>query len=71
LVYAMLVAPAAAANQFSKNTTLVMIWSFIIALIGGVTGLIIAALYINVAPSAIAGLIVTASYFITLIFSRK
>jgi len=71
LVYAMLVAPAAAANQFSKNTTLVMIWSFIIALIGGVTGLIIAALYVNVAPSAIAGLIVTASYFITLIFSRK
>nr|MDO8044895.1 iron chelate uptake ABC transporter family permease subunit [Candidatus Baldrarchaeota archaeon] len=71
LVYAMIVAPAAAANQFSKSTTSVMIWSFIIALFGGIIGLIIAALCVNVAPSAIAGLIVTASYFIALIVSRK
>jgi len=71
LVYAMIVAPAAAANQFSKSTTSVMVWSFVIALFGGVIGLIVAALYVNVAPSAIAGLIVTASYFIALISSRK
>ncbi|MHA1722341.1 MAG: metal ABC transporter permease [Candidatus Baldrarchaeia archaeon] len=71
LVYAMIVVPAAAANQFSKNTTSVMIWSFFIALFGGLVGLIVAALYVNVAPSAIAGLIVTVFYFIALIFSRR
>lgn len=69
LVYVMLIIPAAAANNIAKTTTSVMLLSLFFALISGVLGLIISLIF-NVAPSAIAGLVATMIYLITLLIKR-
>jgi len=63
LTYAMLVAPAAAANSFSKNAIHVFILAGIIALVSGILGISI-GWYINASPSAIASIIATLSYLL-------
>ncbi len=63
LVYAMLVAPAGAANKKANNIMQVFIFATLIAMIAGFLGLII-SFYFPFSPSAISGLIATSIYFI-------
>jgi len=65
LVYAMLIAPAAAANRVAGSTGQVFLLSALFALLAGFAGMGIALLF-PLSPSAIAALIVTAIYFFTL-----
>jgi len=69
LVYVMLIIPAAAANNIANTTSNVMILSLLFALISGLLGLAISLIF-NVAPSAVAGLIATLIYLITLLIKR-
>ncbi len=62
LVYAMLIAPAAAANRKAGSVAGVFGIAGIIALLSSFAGLLI-ALYIPFSPSAVAALIATAIYF--------
>jgi len=66
LVYAMLVAPAAASNEFAKSVLQVFSMAAIIALASGFVGLAL-AFYFNVSPGAIASLIATSFYFLSII----
>jgi len=63
LVYAMLVAPAAAANKKARSIFQVFLFASLIALIAGFLGLII-SFYLPFSPSAIAALIATSIYFV-------
>ncbi|UCE11390.1 MAG: metal ABC transporter permease [Candidatus Thorarchaeota archaeon] len=65
LVYAILVAPAAASNELVKSVTGVMVAVFSIALFAQVIGIMI-SFAIAVSPSAIAGLIAAFSYVVAL-----
>ncbi|MHA1959068.1 MAG: metal ABC transporter permease [Candidatus Thorarchaeota archaeon] len=65
LVYAILVAPAAASNELLKSVTGVMVAVFCIALLAQVTGIVI-SFAIAVSPSAIAGLLAALSYVVAL-----
>jgi len=65
LVYAMLIAPAAAANRVAGGIWWVFILSGFFALLAGSAGMAV-ALFFPVSPSAIAALIVTTIYLITL-----
>ncbi len=65
LVYALMIIPAAAANNVARKVSDVFIFAFIFSLMSGFLGLVI-ALYIDVAPSALAGLIALAIYITTL-----
>jgi len=65
LVYAMLVAPAAAANKVADGVNKVFFMAALFALLSGFAGLII-ALYLPFSPSAIAAIMVTSIYFFTL-----
>lgn len=69
LVYALLTIPPAAANEFSKSAYEVILWAFLISLIGGIIG-VFTCLFINVAPSGIAGLVVTIIYLIVIGYKR-
>ena len=70
LVYAILTIPPATANEVARNVYEAMILSFIFSLVSGIFGLI-SAIYINVAPSALMGLIATTIYIIVKIYSAK
>ena len=70
LVFAMLVAPAAAANQLATKVNKVMTMAFLFALISGFIGLII-SLYIPLSAGALAALIATCTYFIVIIFKKS
>lgn len=61
LVYAILIIPSAIANKISKDVYQTLFYSFTISLICGILGIFI-SLFINVAPSAIIGLILVMIY---------
>ena len=65
LVYAMLVAPAAAANEVAKSVMQVFSYAALIALLAGFMGLA-TSFYIKVSPGAIASLLATIIYFISI-----
>jgi ABC-type Mn2+/Zn2+ transport system permease subunit len=65
LVYAILVAPAAASNELVKSVAGVMVAVFCIALFAQVVGIVI-SFAIAVSPSAIAGLLAALSYVVAL-----
>lgn len=69
LVYAILVAPAAASNETLNSVNKVMIGVFIIALVVQVVG-IMTSFLIPVSPSAIAGVLAALSYIIALQIRR-
>lgn len=69
LVYAILVAPAAASNETLKSVNKVMTGVFIIALIAQVIG-IMTSFIVPVSPSAITGIIAALSYIIALQIKR-
>ena len=66
LVYAMLVAPAAASNEISKSVLQVFSMAAIMALAAGFVGLTL-AFYFNISPGAITSLIATLFYFLAII----
>lgn len=70
LVFAMLVAPAAAANGIASRVSQVMALAFVFALLSGFVGLII-SFYIPLAAGALAALIATLMYFIVLVAKRS
>ena len=69
LVYAILVAPAAAANEVLKSLKGVIVAVFGIALISEILGLV-ASFTISASPSAIAGIIAALSYIIAMQIKR-
>ncbi len=69
LVFAMLVAPAAAANEVAKKVRDVFIISFFIALFSGFFGLFI-SFFFEVSPGAIASLTATSIYFFAIITKK-
>jgi ABC-type Mn2+/Zn2+ transport system permease subunit len=69
LVYAILIAPAAASNEVMKTVNNVIIGTFIIALVAMVLGLT-GSFIILASPSAIAGIIAAVSYIIALQVKR-
>ncbi len=69
LVFAMLVAPAAASNEFASNIRDVFVYAFLIALVSGFVGIAI-SFYFEVSPGAVASLLATTIYFFTLIGRR-
>ncbi len=70
LVYALMIGPGATANEIFNSVMSVMIAAFLIALIGGILGLII-SFYVPVSPGAIAGILTTVIYFFVIPFSKK
>jgi ABC-type Mn2+/Zn2+ transport system permease subunit len=66
LVFAMLVAPAAAANELAPSIRDVFIYAFIIALLSGFGGIAF-SFYFEVSAGAIASLLATITYFFTLL----
>ena len=69
LVYAILVAPAAASNELLKSVNGVMIAVFSIAMVAQVAG-IATSFIIAVSPSAIAGILAALSYIVALQVKR-
>ncbi len=69
LVFAMLVAPAAAANEVAGGVTRIMSLAFVFALIGGMAGIMV-SFFFPVSPGAVAALIATSLYFIIIIAKR-
>jgi ABC-type Mn2+/Zn2+ transport system permease subunit len=69
LVYAILVAPAAASNELVKSVRGVIFSVFLIALAAELFGLT-ASFVVNVSPSAIAGIIAALSYILALQIKR-
>ncbi|KAA0009349.1 MAG: metal ABC transporter permease [Thermoplasmata archaeon] len=69
LVYAMLVAPAAASNEMAKSIMQVFSYAALIALLAGFSGLVI-SFYFNISPGAIASLIATLIYFVVIMKRR-
>ncbi len=69
LVYAILVAPAAASNEVIKSVNNVMIGVFLIALTSQVLG-IMASFAMSVSPSAIAGIVAAMSYILAIQWRR-
>jgi len=67
LVYAILTIPPAAANEIAENVFHAMILAFIFALISGLLGLLL-SVFVNVAPSALMGLISVIIYILVKIF---
>jgi len=65
LVYALLIIPAAASKRLSSTVASTMLLAFIISLFSGLGGLALAVIS-PVSPSAYAGLIATAIYFLTM-----
>ena len=69
LVFAMLVAPAAAANRLVATANRVIIVAFILAITSGFVGLLI-SFYISISAGALAALIATCTYFIVILIKR-
>ncbi len=69
LVFAMLVAPAAASNELASNLRDVFVYAFIIALVSGFVGIAI-SFHFKVSPGAIASLLATTVYFFSLLARR-
>jgi len=69
LVFAMLVAPAAAANEFANGVFRIIYISFLFALISGITGIVF-SFYFPVSPGAVAALMATSMYFVVMIVRR-
>jgi ABC-type Mn2+/Zn2+ transport system permease subunit len=69
LVYAILVAPAAASNELVKSVRGVIFAVFLIALIAEIIGLV-TSFIIYVSPSAIAGILAALSYILALQIKR-
>jgi len=69
LVYAILVAPAAASNELVKSVRGVIISVFLIALIAELAG-IASSFVLHVSPSAIAGILAALSYILALQIKR-
>ncbi|MHA2040391.1 MAG: metal ABC transporter permease [Candidatus Thorarchaeota archaeon] len=65
LVYAILVAPAAAANELLSSVRSVLVAVFIIALVSQFTGIAL-SLSVRTSPSAVAGILAALSYVIAL-----
>lgn len=65
LVYAFMVAPAATALEIAKDLPSIVIISLILSATCGIIGLTI-SLIVNIAPSGITGLLLSAIYLITL-----
>ncbi|MHA1925360.1 MAG: metal ABC transporter permease [Candidatus Thorarchaeota archaeon] len=65
LVYAILVAPAAASNELLSSVRGVLVAVFIIALVSQFTGIVL-SLSVRTSPSAIAGILAALSYVIAL-----
>jgi len=63
LVYAILTIPPATANEIADNVQNAMVLAFVFSLISTIGGLFL-SIYLNVAPSALMGLIATGIYFI-------
>jgi len=66
LVYAFMVAPAATALELASDIPSVMIISLLLSLVCGLSGIAL-SLTVNLAPSGITGLILSAIYLITII----
>lgn len=69
LVFAMLVAPAAASNEVARNIREVFLFSFLIALLSGLGGIAV-SFFVNVSPGAFASLLATLTYFFILSLRR-
>ncbi|MBD3407906.1 MAG: iron chelate uptake ABC transporter family permease subunit [Candidatus Lokiarchaeota archaeon] len=69
LVYAIMVAPAAASNEVMRSVRGVMVTVFFFALVSEVVGLF-ASLTIQASPSAIAGIIAALIYVVTMQIKR-
>ena len=69
LVYAIMVAPAAASNELVKSVRRVIFSVFLIALIAELTGIAI-SFVVFVSPSAIAGILAALSYILALQIKR-
>jgi len=65
LVYALLVVPAASSRRLSNSIEATILGAFVISIISGLGGIFL-SLYMNVAPSALAGLIASSIYAISL-----
>jgi len=63
LVFAMFVAPAAAAMEVAKNVRQVFVISFLVALVSGFVGLAVSFFY-HVSPGAVASLAASLTYFV-------
>ena len=70
LVYAIMVAPAAASNEWAKTVRSIILWVFIISLLSQLIGLA-ASLQWNTSPRAIAGIISTLVYIGALVTRRR
>jgi len=69
LVYAIMVAPAAASNELVKSVRMVIFSVFLIALIAELTGIAVSFI-VFVSPSAIAGILAALSYILALQIKR-
>ncbi|MFX1318445.1 MAG: metal ABC transporter permease [Promethearchaeota archaeon] len=69
LVYAILIAPAAASNEVMKTVNNVIIGTFVLALVAMFLGLA-GSFNLNASPSAIAGIIAALSYIIAIQVKR-
>ncbi len=65
LVYALLVVPAAASRRIFQGMATTIAGAFIISLVSGLGGIWL-SMYLNVAPSSLAGLIAASIYAVTL-----
>ncbi|MHA1617448.1 MAG: metal ABC transporter permease [Candidatus Njordarchaeales archaeon] len=70
LVYVIMIIPAATANRIARTPFSTVYISFLVSLFSGVVGLIL-ALYIDIAPSALIGIIATLIYLLSLIKGGK
>ncbi|MGQ9544014.1 MAG: metal ABC transporter permease [Candidatus Bathyarchaeia archaeon] len=70
LVYAIMVAPAAAASEWGKTVSSISVWAFTIALTMQTVGLVSSLLW-NTSPSAVAGILVALTYLGTILVRKK
>ncbi|MEM2213924.1 MAG: metal ABC transporter permease [Candidatus Nezhaarchaeales archaeon] len=70
LAIVLLIAPAAAAYEFSHNLEKMLLLSILIALVSGVTGFIL-SIFFNVATSALIGIMTSTAYLLSLLASPK
>lgn len=69
LVYAMFVAPAAAANEIARKISDVFILAFVIAALSGFFGILV-SFYVEASPGAIAALMASLTYFLSVAFKK-
>ncbi|MEM2637575.1 MAG: metal ABC transporter permease, partial [Candidatus Korarchaeota archaeon] len=69
LVYVYMTLPPSIANKMSKDAYNMVTYTFIIALVSGIIGLLV-SMVLGISPSAITGMIIALLYTIALIFKR-